>query len=289
MVGFGIKRRSVKFVAAFLAACLPAACGLDPVAQPSAGDDPATLVADCCTSVQRYPRAIIDLVEAKADRKSALEVSERSRPPFLQDKPRALAFILDRLEPLDIVTTSDKGVLRGQLMPGYFSHSMVYIGSEAQLRAAGLWDHPALRPHRAAIRAGQVFYEASPPDVHFSTPVEVLKVDAVGLYRVALSDSERQAVITELIQRHGAAFDWHFDSETADCFYCVELIDRSYPALGLRRVTAYDRQVIPPDSLARSAITGEGRVAFRGFVYGTETRAESAGRDVLAATLARHW
>lgn len=266
-----------------------AGCGLTPVADPNPGRAPETLSEDCCTTLRRFPAALVALVEPKAERKEAFTDDKRLRAPYLADKPAAWDYVMARLRPMDILTTSDKGILRGQLMPGYFSHSLLYVGTEAQLRAEGLWNLPALVPFHDEIRGGAVFYEAIVPKVTFARPDTVFAADAVGVFRPVIPEGERRAALERALAQHGKPFDWHFDSRTTDCFYCAELIDTALPGLDLPRQQAYGREVIPPDTFARMALSDPARLRPIAYVYGTRGGAMSVGVDVLAATLAKHW
>ncbi|WP_425071103.1 hypothetical protein [Sagittula sp. S175] len=268
---------------------LAAGCTALPATGPFEQAAPATTTADCCTGLQRYPKVLVDLIEPKANAKEAFTDDKRFRAPFLKGRPEAWAYILRHLAPMDILTTSDKGILRGQLMPGYFSHSLLYIGTEAQLRAEGLWDLPALRPYHAEIRGGAVFFEGIVPEVTFSKPETVFAADAVGVYRAPLSAEDKRVALDRALALHGKPFDWHFDSRTTDCFYCAEVIDVTLPQLRLPRRLAYGREVIPPDTFAQIALTDPARLHLVGYVYGTRHGVESAGPDVLAATLEKAW
>ena len=113
-------------------------CGPAPVSVVSANSDARDLLGACCSAVEVYPKALVALVEPKADRKPALSNTLRSRAPQLRDGQAVWDYSSRYLQPLDIVLTSDKGQFAGQLVVGYMTHAIVYIGKEAQLREAGL-------------------------------------------------------------------------------------------------------------------------------------------------------
>lgn len=267
-----------------------AGCTVRPVTQAPEGADPAALVAGCCADVEVYPRALIRMIEPKAPYKAVLDRKGRVRPPHLLDHRDAWDHAMRHLRPLDILLTSDKGQVSGRFTVGYLTHLSVYLGTEAQLRAAGLWDHPDLRPLQPRIRAGETFLEASPPRVDLSPAESIFDVDAVSIWRPRLAPGESGKVLGRLLRERGKPFDRLMDSRTADCLYCTELLDVGFPELGLRHRFAYGHDVVVPDEIAADAIRGRVRLEFVGYIYGTASgRVVSAPLSTLAATIARYW
>ncbi|KUF09002.1 hypothetical protein AVJ23_19590 [Pseudoponticoccus marisrubri] len=277
--------------AALLAAGLlsVASCAVSPVQDAPNGADPVALLSTCCDAVEKYPGFLVTLVEPKADRKPAIRTPHRLRPAYLSDKPEAVAYLMARLRPLDLLVTADKGLLTGRLVPGYFSHSLVYLGTEAQLRAAGLWHLPALRAHHAAIREGHVFYESRPPRVDFADPAKVLDVDSAAILRPDLAPGQAEDALRALLARHRVPFDSHLDSGTPDCLYCAELLDVAMPFLELPRQSGYGRETVVPDAIAAHAIRPDTPLRFIAFLHATPGGAISAPATTLAATIRRYW
>lgn len=265
-------------------------CAVRPVTEAPAGADPVALVSGCCADVEVYPEPLIRMVEPKAEDKPAFDTSLRVRPPYLLDRPGAAEFVLRHLRPLDILLTSDKGQVSGRLMVGYMTHSLVYLGTEAQLRAAGLWDHPDLVPLQARVRAGEIFYESTPPQVDLNPAERVLNVDAVSIWRPRLTRAEQRLALGRLLRERGKPFDRLMESRTSDCLYCAELLDIGFPELGLRHRLAYGHDVVIPDEIAADAIRGRVPLEFVGYVHGTAAgRVVSAPLSTLAATIAQYW
>lgn len=269
-----------------LAGLLLAGCAYAPVPAPS-GSVPPESLGDCCARVEVYPAILIDAVEPKADRKQALGTPHRFRPPHLEQFSKIVPHIRQNLRPLDLLTTSDKGLLTGYLIPGYFGHSLVYLGTPEQLKAEGLWTLPALRPHHARLQVGEVFFESVPDQVGFASEADVFNVDAVGVFRPRMTLSQKREAMTRLISQLGKPFDRRMDSRTSDCLYCAELLDTSFPWLRFPKVTAYGRPVLSPDRIARHALESDD-LRFVGFYYGQGNKAVAANADTLAATLLKH-
>ncbi|MCT4557342.1 MAG: hypothetical protein N4A61_04700 [Pelagimonas sp.] len=247
----------------------------------------------CCRSVERYPDPIISILDPKAenaaDRPYVFNREYVLRAPYLQDQPRAWEYVLDHLQPFDILLTSDKSQLAGRVVPGYFGHSLMYLGTEEQLKQRGLWEHAALRPHHPKIRAGQIFYEATPPKVRFSAVDMVLDVDAVAVFRPQVAPSEQSAALARLMTHFDRNFDARLDLGSCESVFCAELINLALPGLRLPQTRAYGRRLIVPDSIATHALDPETPLRFVGFVAGLPGRVESLSQEALIATIARYW
>jgi hypothetical protein len=47
----------------------------------------------------------------------------------------------------DILLEKTPFRLTDAFIPGHWGHAAIWVGSEAELRALGIWDHPAVRAH----------------------------------------------------------------------------------------------------------------------------------------------
>lgn len=242
------------------ALALVAGCGLrqvDPDFRGLPADaDPARFT--CCHDPERYPEAFVDLslsVAPVALVLNPLDIGDR--PGLLTGKTEAHAHITETARPLDLVLLSNKSYIGGRMVPGRFTHSAVYLGSEAELRQVGLWDTPEFLPLHDEIRAGKVFIEAVRPLVRMVTPQELLQVDAVALLRPDLNLSVRRRAAKTLISKLGLPFDYWFDNRTPDVLACTELIGLAMPELDFTITTAYGRPAAMPDDVVAQAIRGE--------------------------------
>lgn len=267
-----------------------AACTHYPAKHIPKGFDAKSEVQRCCRAVELYPDPIIHFMEPRAATSDLLNKSHFLRSPYLKDKPQAWEPMLDQLQPMDIILTSDKSQLSGYMIPGYFTHSVVHLGTESQLRRAGLWDVPALRPHHDKIRNGQIFIEATPPSVTFSAADHVFDVDSAGLFRpTRLTTQQKRDAITQMIPHLGKPFDMHMYVSNHDQLFCAELIDIGMPSLSLPRQSAYGRHLILPDGIAAMGVQEDASVRFVGFLSGQKNKAEILSAESLAATINRYW
>lgn len=239
---------------ALMAACAPAVdpdfSGLDPKTDPKS--------FTCCANPERMPaafaRAAIDLSPAFSPLVSQAPIREG----YLTTQPEAWSYLLDRARPLDILLTSGKNWIPGQVITGRFTHSAVYLGTEAELRALGLWDAPEVVPHHAAIRAGKLIIEGVSGGAKLNDALHIFDTDGAVLVRPALSGSAaRREAGRRLFARIGVPFDYWFDVSTCDRLACTEMLAQSMPQIGFVVRPVYDIPMLMPDDIAAQAIRGE--------------------------------
>jgi hypothetical protein len=209
-------------------------------------------------------------------------------PGRLTGKADARDAVLDRLHPFDIILVANKSYPFGNLIPGRFSHVYLYTGSEAEMRAAGLWDLPEVVPHRAEIRAGKRFLEAVTPAARLITPSKGLEVDAAAILHRALTPSERRYAARAAFSSLGLPYDFFFNVDTPQTLSCTELVNKAYPELHLKIRPAYGQHVILPDDVVAQAIRGEG-MHVAGYIVGTTSGWEWRGVGSLMADISAYW
>lgn len=167
------------------------------------------------------------------------------------------------------MVVSSKGRLSGHTIPGLFQHIAIYLGTEADIRALGIWSHPDVVPHHDAFRQGPVFIEADQKGVHLSPPSIVLNTDRVVTMRPVINTQgwRRRAALT-LFASLGDKFDFHFDMAESSYKFCAELACRAMPELKLPRDRLYGRDTILPDRVVEHAAKGGGSLRFRSYVAG---------------------
>lgn len=254
--------------------------GLAPLVEVDPAASPAAIVADCCNGgVENFPDWAITVMEAnpRLVRRIALL---QFRPGRLTETPEAMALVTGALQPLDLVLVNSDNRTTGLAIAGHFSHSATYLGTEAQLREAGLWDLPALAPYRAEIAQGAVFLEAHDGGVKLQRAEIVLDGDAALILRPTGMD--RGTLLRRGLDLIGTPFDTAFDAGDDSRLFCAELIEAVYPQAQVPKVEVYGRQTILIDAVAAAALSGALPFGFAGYVEGgprVGVRALSA-RDV---------
>lgn len=214
---------------------------------------------------------------------------ETEFPGSLTGKPEAQAAILHYLQPLDILLVSDHSYQIGRLMPGRFSHSVVYLGTEAELRRAGLWNLPALVPWHDEIRAGKTMIEAAYPDVHLVTPEKTFEVDQVLAVRPALTAADKRAAVARMFSVIGNPYNFELGIDPAGKrFACTGLVAYAMPEAGFHITDLYGQRAVLPDDVAAQAIRGE-RLQFLAYVVGTEDGFALHSRYALMVQIASYW
>jgi hypothetical protein len=284
-------RRALLALAAslVLSGCTARPAPAPEAAATAATGSPAALLAGCCLDAQDFPAWMAELTFGpQTGRPGPGDII--LRPPRIGDRPEPRAFMARTLLPMDLVVQRYEGRLGGLVSPGRFSHTSIYLGTEAQLRAAGLWDLPELAPWRARIAAGDVLLDAMHTDVHLRDMGELLEVDALAVLRPRLDAAARAAALRRGLGLMGRRFDTDYDIADDGAIFCTELVHRAMPELGLPTTELYGRTVILPDAIAAGALLGALPIDVVAYVEGRPgggVRALSA-LD-LAQDMARHW
>lgn len=269
---------------------LAAGCASMPAPPPPPPATARDLILDnCCSSAESFHPDMVALVEGAAETLVPLAQNLELRPPRLDRHPKALQAALDAARPLDVVMVTAKYHLAGRMASGVTTHALVYLGSEAELRRAGLWSHPALRPWQDQIRQGARFVEAIKPAVRISTPAEALRVDSILVLRPRLGPKARSRAIGFLLGSVGTKFDMHFRLNTDGCLFCTELVALAMPELGLPQRKVYGRDTILSDDIAAMALRKGSNLTFVTYVRGRPGGWDIAGEEVLLGDLAQAW
>jgi hypothetical protein len=176
------------------------------------------------------------------------------------------------------------------MLPGLFGHVMIYTGTEADLRRLGVWDHPSVKPHQAAVRAGKWFIEADSHGVHLSTPAKALETDSVAILRPRLAGPARRAEVEiDLMARIGTCFDFKFDNGSTDEIYCAELARQSMPDLELPQRLMYGRQSTLPEDIVTHVAVKRARLDLVAYYRGSPSGYQKVDRATLIADLRNWW
>ncbi|MBK1636930.1 YiiX/YebB-like N1pC/P60 family cysteine hydrolase [Rhodovulum adriaticum] len=267
---------------AALAGCTPLLPGGD-----TPDGTPAEILAGCCDRIGAYPDWMIRLADANAEPLRRLGLIQL-RPGWMSGQPAARTLLEDALRPMDVLFFHSDNRVSGLLIPGQFTHGAVYIGTEAQLRAAGLWHLPALAPWRDSIAAGNTYLESVDGGVRLIGGDVVLDTDTVVALRPRGVD--RAAVLRRGLARMGVPFDMRFDAGDPSALFCAELIALMFPAADLPRTPVVTRETILIDGIVAGALSGDLPFDLIGYVEATPGGgARALSRHDLARTIAAQW
>lgn len=221
----------------------------------SEGADPKDF--RCCEDPDRQPKWFADLARSVAEPLDPV-FNSGSSTGFLAPFEAAKTRIASQARAFDILTLSSKSHLTSRMLPGWFTHSAVYLGTEAQLKAAGLWSLPELDPFRADIRAGNVIIESVGSGVRLTSWSALFaERDAVALLRPDPTKVHDRDTLQRALSLVGKPFDFYYDLSTCDRLACSEVICRSFPAVDFPIRTVAGTQSLLPDDIAAKAIRGE--------------------------------
>ncbi|MCP5036975.1 MAG: hypothetical protein GY945_05170 [Rhodobacteraceae bacterium] len=244
----------------------------------------------CCPSDEKFPVAVVDFTEANSLWVLPFARNTILRPAYLTDQPGAHAYLLDQAEPLDLIAAYNGGRLSGASGEGYFGHMVIYTGNEAQLRALGVWDHPAVAKFHQRIRAGGIAIEAVDVGVRLGDRREVLEADAAAIFRpTGFSRARKRRAIVDFFTEIGKPFDFHFSLSTPDVYYCTELINKVLPEMNMPVSLTYGRPSIWPDEFVAGVLRGKNPARFMGYVFGSKAGWDSGDEWLMAARIFDAW
>ncbi len=161
------------------------------------------------------------------------------------------------LQPGDILIERRNWYISNALLPGFWPHAALYLGSHEELAALGVTEDPRAVPHMSDFREQNerghdyAVLEAIGEGVIFtSLEHSVGEADAVAVLRPILSDEDRREALSRALSHRGKEYDFDFDFVTTDRLVCTELIFRTYDGIldmpemrsimGKPRITASD-------------------------------------------------
>lgn len=181
-----------------------------------------------------------------------------TRKGKLHRRQDVLADLRGRLRSGDILLEKTPFRLTDKLIPGYWGHAAVWIGTEEELRELEVWDHPVVAPYHDEIRSGRLVVEALRSGVEMNSLDHFLNIDSIGvLRRPALSREERSRIILQALRQVGKAYDFNFDVESNERIYCSKLVYVAYQDVEWPTKRSLGRTTFTPDDVAIRAVTGD--------------------------------
>lgn len=144
--------------------------------------------------------------------------------------------VLTRLHPLlqpgDVLLVRAEKKLTAAILPGFWAHAALYVGSQRELQALGVAGHPFVQKHWGELAVPEAglgcIIEAISPRVQIQSLEKALYADHVVVLRPVLPAEQMAAAITEAFGHLGKAYDFEFDFNISTRLVCTELIYRCY-------------------------------------------------------------
>ena len=161
--------------------------------------------------------------------------------------------IKSQLKPLDVIFEKTPFALTDKFIPGYFGHAALWLGTEAELKEMGMWDHPSIVPYHDQIVRGNSIVEALRPGVSMNSMLGFMNIDHIAVVRFkdVLNMKEEIPGIYERTMRNiGNDYDFNFDVTTTDRIVCSELIYHAFGFIKFPTKWRLGRPTIEPDLIA---------------------------------------
>lgn len=175
------------------------------------------------------------------------------------NKTRILEELRGVLRPGDLLLDKTRFALTDRIIPGYWGHVAVWLGSTEEIRSQHLFD-PVTNPHVSEtamawlpkVEEGASVLEALRPGVEINPLEHFMHLDDVGVFRI-----RPQFISTHNIKMHlrkglkwvGTDYDFGFDVNSHDRIVCSELVYQIYP-LPWKTSASVGRRTISPDQVA---------------------------------------
>ncbi len=182
----------------------------------------------------------------------------RFRKGYLFKNDSIINTIKNQLKPMDLIAEKTGFALTDKMIPGYFGHIAIWLGTENQLKEIGIWDHPAIKPIHARIRAGYSILETDRGGTHLKTLKDFMNIDALAIASIIgfkhLSQTDKILLYQNALAQIGKEYDFNFDVETSDKLVCSELLYQVFGAIHWPTDRMLKRATISPDNVLSLAL-----------------------------------
>jgi len=182
-----------------------------------------------------------------------------TRKGHMNGNPTISEAVKASLKAGDILIEKTPFRLTDKLIPGYWGHVAIWLGTETELRELGLWEHSLVEQHHAAIRDERLVVEALRSGVQMNTLEHFLNIDDLAALRDPAVQSDPELLKKRLLltlRQVGKRFDFNFDVQTTDRIICSEICYVTITDIDWQTEAAMGRATISPDNVAAQALSG---------------------------------
>lgn len=200
------------------------------------------------------------------------------RAGTLKENKEIVPHLKSILKPMDIANSRIRNKVSSFVIPGFWTHNAIWIGTEDDLKDLGIWDHPKIKPYQKKIRGGASFLEADKPGVRLATiPFFLRNLDDVSIMRhKGLIKKRDKKFIREriliAIGHVGKQYDFNFDFAYGDKIICSDVIHFSFPNIDFKIKKIAGRHVTTPDVIAREGFEGKSFEIQALYIYGKRAK-----------------
>lgn len=158
-----------------------------------------------------------------------------------------------QLKPMDIITEKTGFTLTDKMIPGYFGHIAIWLGTEQQLKEIQLWNHPTLVPFQNRIKHGYSILETDRKGTHLKTLKDFFNIDEIAIASIIdfseLTVENKIILYANALAQLGKEYDFNFDVETSDKLVCSELLYQVFGSIHWPTDNYLKRNTISPDNV----------------------------------------
>ena len=178
-----------------------------------------------------------------------------TRKGKLYQQPKITKLVSQQLQTGDILLEKTPFRLTDKFIPGHWGHAAIWVGTEPELKALGIWENEVVKQYHQQIRQGNLVIEALRPGVEMNPLKSFLNVDDLAVLRNSkLSNAELADRTILALRQVGKEYDFNFNVETTDKIVCSELIYVVYTGIKWPTEKALGRFTISPDNVASKAL-----------------------------------
>ncbi len=174
-------------------------------------------------------------------------------------RPQIIGELRQHLRPGDVLLVRAEQKFTTALLPGFWSHSALYLGCRRDLEALGVHRDGRVKRHWEKLSGNSDAFviEAISPGVMISSLESCLHADQVAVLRPNVTDVDRQEAVLDAFSHVGKAYDFEFDFNATTRLVCTEIVYRAYHGRGaihFELVKRLGRYTLSCDDIVRGLI-----------------------------------
>ncbi len=177
----------------------------------------------------------------------------RFRKGYLYQKDSLLAVVKKHLHPMYILAEKTGFTLTDKMIPGYFGHIALWLGTEQDLKKLGIWNHPFIKPFQNRIHLGYSVLESVREGTRLSRLEDFMNIDELAIASIdafdRLNEKEILGLYHSALSQLGKEYDFNFDVETSDKLVCSELLYQVFGYIHWPTDKYLKRNTISPDNV----------------------------------------
>lgn len=190
----------------------------------------------------------------------------------LKENYETINAVKEKLKPLDLLFEKRTYTLANYTIPGHWGHVAVWLGTQEDLIALGVWDKEYFKPFRQFVEQGFNIVEIRKEGLNFQSIESFLNLDEFAITRIEGIEERALNVFEELSYQIDKKYDFKFDSHTADKITCAELIAFSYGDIQWPETKTLFQYSLRPDDLAVLTLDETSPAKFVTYIKGTKEK-----------------